>query len=148
MIKWIVIFILTPKYLKISALSIDVPTDSWILRLQKPHSVVYRQTLSHSWSIFHIILEKVVWGLPLLEWRWWSAHQKRKKIIRKSPTSLLPTQAPLLLHPTTQHVQVQQSRQTLQIKKPHVLQEWILPTRQNVPLSLMQKTTHQNQAQQ
>lgn len=47
-IKSIVIFILTPKYLKISALSIDVPTDSRILRLQKPHSVVYRQTLSHS----------------------------------------------------------------------------------------------------
>ncbi len=90
-LEWIFIFIFNPKYLKISALALHVATDTWVLRLQKSYTRIHRQTLSHPWSIFPLILEKVVWGLPLLVWRWLSADKKWKKIVRESPSTLFPS---------------------------------------------------------
>ena len=90
-LEWFFIFIFNPKYLKISALALHVPVYSGVLGLQKSHTRIHRQTLSHPRSILPSILEKVVWRLPLLERRWWSPHKKWEKIVRESPSTLFPS---------------------------------------------------------
>ena len=64
-----------------------------------------------------------------MEWKFLDPHKTTKKTLRQSPTPLLPPPPPLLLHPPTQHVQIQQSRQTRQIAELHVLPQRPLQTR-------------------
>lgn len=83
-----ILFLFLGKNLKISAFAFHVRAVALILRLQGTHSWVHRQTLPYFGGIYHLILEKVVWGLLMLEWWWWSADQKWKKTVIKGPTTL------------------------------------------------------------
>ena len=52
-------------------------------------------------------------------------HKEPQKVLVEGASPLLPPQAPRILYPPAEHVQVQQGPQDLKIKAPHVLQQWV-----------------------
>ncbi len=89
--------------------------------MQVKDPIVHFEAIPHFGGITTLILEKESLLISDMVQRWRDRDKEPKEILIKSTSSILPSQAYFLFHPSTEHVQVQQSSQDNKIKEPHVL---------------------------